>query len=242
MTTITSTFDNSGRKDWRAAFSALRGLLSDANDTAQVFRIMRALNAGTAKAGYDKLLLTAKGGMIASRHVELADRLSDPAFIGQFSEGSLGAAYARFLAETGYSAQGLAAVSRTDDLSREVEHPYAWFARRTRDIHDIWHILTGYRSDDPLGEACLTAFSYAQTGGLGWAMIAVGGAVQAWRSPVGFGGVRAVWEGYRRGRRAAWLQGEDYEQLLAEPLVSVRERLNIPPPVAYDARLPRRGL
>ncbi|WP_278984174.1 Coq4 family protein [Sphingobium yanoikuyae] len=239
MTTIT-TFDPSGRKEWRAAFSALRGLLSDANDTGQVFRIMRALNTGTAKAGYDKLLNTTNGGAIACRHVELADRLSDPTFIGQFLEGSLGAAYARFLSETGYSAQGLAAVSKTDDPSRDAEHPYAWFARRTRDIHDIWHILTGYRSDDPLGEACLTAFSFAQTGGPGWAMIAVGGALQAWRSPAGFGGVRAVWEGYRRGRRAAWLQGEDYEQLLEEPLVSIRQRLNISPPAAYDAVLQQR--
>jgi ubiquinone biosynthesis protein COQ4 len=35
-------------------------------------------------------------------------------------------------------------------------------------VHDIWHVLTGYRRD-ALGEACLVAFSYAQTRGLGWA-------------------------------------------------------------------------
>ncbi len=30
-------------------------------------------------------------------------------------------------------------------------------------LHDIWHVLTGYAAEDPLGELCLVAFSYAQT-------------------------------------------------------------------------------
>lgn len=101
-------------------------------------------------------------------------------------------------------------------------------------MHDIWHILTGYRADDPLGEACLTAFSYAQTGGLGWGLIATGAAFRAarlgaWRA------VPAIWEGYRNGRRAAWLLGEDHERLLEEPYANARTRLNIGEPVAYLA-------
>jgi ubiquinone biosynthesis protein COQ4 len=235
MANGSATLDLSQRKDWRAAFAALRRLLSDANDTGQVFRIMRALNAGTAKAGYERLLRSPEGGRIAYRRVELVERLSDPAFIGQFAEGSVGAAYAAFLARTGYSADGLAAAARADDAARDVEHPYAWFGRRTRDIHDIWHILTGYRADDPLGEACLVAFSYAQTGGLGWGLIAAGAALKALRSRASRPAARAIWEGYRNGRRAAWLQGEDYERLLAEPLDTARDRLAIKAPAAYRA-------
>lgn len=230
-----ATADLAGRKDWGAAFAALRKLLSNAGDTVQVFRIMRALNAGTAKAGYERLLRTPEGGRIAYRRVELAELFSDRTFVRRFPAGSVGAAYAAFLDETGYSAQGLALVSREDDLAREAEHPFAWFGRRTRDIHDIWHILTGYRADDPLGEACLVAFSYAQTRGLGWALIAIGSAVKAWRTPGGKPAVGAIWEGYRHGRRAAWLQGEDYERLLAEPLSAARERLGIAAPTAYRA-------
>jgi ubiquinone biosynthesis protein COQ4 len=223
------------RRDWRAAFGALRRLLSDADDTVQVFRIMRALNVTTAKSGYQRLLRTAGGGRIAYRRVELAQRLSDPAFIGQFPAGTVGAAYAAFLQRTGYSAEGLATVSRTDDLMRDAEHPYAWFGRRIRDSHDIWHILTGYRADQPLGEACLVAFSFAQTKGPGWALIAIGSAIKAWRAPGGKPAVRAIWEGYRRGRRAAWLSGQDYEALLAEPLDAARTRLGITEPLAYRA-------
>lgn len=233
MNAAAPTFVVSAAKDWRGAFCALRRLLADANDTAQVFRIMRALNAGSAKAGYDRLLESAQGGRIAYAHVELAPLLTDAAYVSRFPAGTLGAAYAAFLRETGFSAQGLAEVSRTDGPMLDSEHPYAWFGRRTRDVHDIWHILTGYPANAPLGEACLTGFSYAQTGGLGWAMIAVGSAFKALRSPLGLGGVRAVWEGYRHGRRAAWLLGESYETLLAEPLEAARARLRIAPPTIY---------
>jgi ubiquinone biosynthesis protein COQ4 len=234
MADTLAMLDLSPRKDWRGAFAALRRLMANAGDTTQVFRIMRALNAGSAKAGYDRLLRTPEGGRIAYRRVELASLFSDPDFVSGFAAGTVGATYAAFLRDTGYSAQGLAAVSRSDDLSRDAEHPFAWFGRRTRDIHDIWHVLTGYRADDPLGEACLVAFSYAQTGGLGWAMIALGSALKAWRTPGGKPAVRAIWEGYRHGRRAAWLQGEDYQRLLAEPLAAARDRLRIAAPVAYQ--------
>jgi ubiquinone biosynthesis protein COQ4 len=225
----------SSRRDWKTALTALKRLLADAGDTAQVFRIMRALNVDTARKGYERLLRTPDGGRIAYERVELAELFSDPAFVARFPQGSVGAAYAGFLRKTGYSAQGLAMVSRADDDSREVKHPHAWFGRRLRDIHDIWHILTGYRADDPLGEACLVAFSYAQTRGLGWAAIAMGSVLKALRAPNGRPAVKAIWEGYQLGRRAAWLWGEDYERLLAEPLEAARERLSIGRPERYLA-------
>lgn len=235
MTSSSATFDLSTHKDWRGAVAALRRLLSNPNDTTQVFRIMRALNAGTPKAGYERLLRSAEGGRIAYQRVELAERLCDPAFIASFAQGSVGAAYAAFLHETGYSADGLAAVSQADDAGRAAEHPYAWFGRRTRDAHDLWHILTGYRANDPLGEACLVAFSYPQTGGLGWAFLAIGSGLKALRSPHRKLAIKALWEGYRHGRRAAWLNGQDYERVLAEPLDRARSRLGLREPTAYYA-------
>lgn len=222
-------------RDWRGALTALRRLLADANDTEQVFLIMRALNAGTVKRGYARLLRTSEGGRLAYQRVELAERFSDPAFVSSFAPGSVGAAYAAFLKHTGYCAQGLAKISRIDDPFRETQHPYAWYGRRMRDIHDIWHVLTGYKADEPLGEACLVAFSYAQTRGLGWAVIAIGAAITAWRTPAGKPALRAIWEGYRRGRKASWLPPEDYERLLAEPLEAARSRLRLNVPIAYMA-------
>jgi ubiquinone biosynthesis protein COQ4 len=127
---------------------------------------------------------------------------------------------------------GLADVSEAQHLEDELEHPYGWIGRRERDVHDIWHVLTGY-GRDPLGEACLVAFSFAQTRGLGWALIALAVALRA--RPRGRGYRGAIWQGYRRGRAAAWLLGEDYERLLSEPLSAARSRLRLTSPGIYDA-------
>lgn len=228
------------RRQWGTALAALRKLLADGNNTAQVFRIMRALNVGVARRNYDRLLATANGGHIAYARVELSRRLTDRGFIESFATGTVGAAYRGFLDATGYSADGLAEVSRLGDNSRDIEHPYAWFGRRERDAHDIWHVLTGYKADEQLGEACLVAFSYAQTRGLGWAAIAVGATIKALRYPDGRAFARAVWEGYRHGRAAKWLSGEDYELLLAEPIDAARARLKIAAPARY--RIAQAGL
>jgi ubiquinone biosynthesis protein COQ4 len=232
------------KRDWRTAFQALRKLLANGDDTVQVFRIMRALNAGASRENYRRLTDTVEGGRLAAAQVELSKRFSDRTFVEAFAPGTVGAAYRAFLDETGYSAQGLAEISYADDVGRDVEHPYAWFGRRERDVHDIWHILTGYRADEPLGEASLVAFSYAQTNGLGWAFIALGAAVKSIKETRSLAVVRSILEGWRHGKAAAWLAGEDYEALFAEPLESARRRLNIAPPARYreaQAMLERLG-
>jgi ubiquinone biosynthesis protein COQ4 len=221
------------RRDWKGAWVALRKLLHDGNDTVQVFRIMRALNAGNGAMNYHRLLGTPGGGRIAFRRTELAELFSDRDYIASFRPGTVGAAYRDFLDHTGYSATGLAEVSQADNVPHDAEHPYAWFGRRERDIHDIWHVLTGYQADEPLGEACLVAFSYAQTKGLGWAAIALGASLKARRVTGSWLFARAVIEGYRNGKRATWLSGQDYEQLMQEPIDGARQRLGIPNPVRY---------
>ncbi|MGO4808659.1 Coq4 family protein [Cupriavidus sp. 2MCAB6] len=228
----TQTAPDLYKRDLPAAFRAIRKLLANGDDTTQVFLIMRALNGPAAAKNFDRLMKTPQGRKQAYRRVELAERFSDPAFIASFAPGTLGAAYRAFLEETGYSAAGLAEVS---NINREplIESPYAWSARRTRDVHDIWHALTGYKADENLGEAALVAFSYAQTGGLGWAFIAAAAALKSLRKTGTTAYARAVIEGYRNGRKATWLLGEDYEALLHEPLDAARARLGIAEPIAY---------
>ncbi len=222
------------KRDWRTAIGALRKLLANGDDTTQVFVIMRALNGASTPQNYHRLLQTPDGARQAYERVELAaDLFSDPAFVASFKPGTVGAAYRDWLAETGYSAQGLAEVSNLDGLEKPIPHPYAWFGRRTRDVHDIWHVLTGYKADETMGEAALVAFSFAQTRGMGWALIGVGAALKSIRATGGKLFARAVWEGYKQGKRAKWLLGEDYAALMHEPLDAARRRLRIGEPVAY---------
>lgn len=234
------------KRDWRAAWTALRRLMANGDDTVQVFRIMRALNADTTHKNYRRLLTTAEGGRLAYHRVNLAERFGDRAWLASLPEGSVGAHYRAFLDRTGFSAQGLAEISHADNTGwQEVEHPHIWFGQRERDIHDIWHILTGYTAEEHLGELCLVAFSYAQTRGLGWGAIALMGALKSLRMTGGTKVVRAVLEGYAHGKAAKWLHNEDYEALLAEPLECARKRLNIKPAIRYHEAqidLDQRGL
>jgi len=207
--------------------------LSDKEDTGQVFEIMRALNGDANVKNYKQLLGTAQGGRLAYERVELAQRLMDDVWLDSFASGTVGAAYRDFIRSENLSAEGLAEISRVSQSRIEEQHPYAWFGRRIRDSHDIWHILSGYHRDG-LGEACLVAFSYAQTGALGWALIAAGA---GWRllSEGSTAHARAIWQGYQRGKAAKWLPGEDFTALMNEPLEAARRRLNITPAGLYNA-------
>ena len=218
---------------WRVALKALKRLLNDKEATDQVFEIMRALNGTSTRDCYLKLLTTPQGGRIAYERPELADKLMDDAWLDAFAPGTVGAAYRDFIRTEQLSAEGLAEISREGDKGGvDLQHLYAWMGRRTRDIHDIWHILSGYHRD-ALGEASLVAFSYAQTRSLGWALIAFGAASTARKSEYPM--VKAIWQGYQRGKAAVWLLGQDYERLMSEPLDAARHRLGITPPTIYDA-------
>ncbi|MDQ8027658.1 MAG: Coq4 family protein [Brevundimonas sp.] len=216
------------------AFRALRRLIANKEDTAQVFEIMNALAGGSVRRGYQKMLEESEGARQAYLMTELADRLQDRAWLETCPAGSVGEAYLAFIDERNLSAYGLADESRkVADTEIDAAHPHAWYARRLRDVHDIWHILTGYRTD-ALGEACVVAFSLPQTGSPGFGLIAAGVAVQFARARTGYPCARSVFEAWRRGRKAGWLPALDYEALMMEPLTSARSRLGLAGPTLYD--------
>lgn len=209
-------------------------LVADKEDTRQVFEIMNALAGRSIEWGYQRLMDTPEGGAQAYERVELSDRLQDRDWLATFTEGTVGAAYLAFIDSRNLSAYGLAQESaKVADTEIEAAHPRAWYARRIRDVHDIWHVLTGYQTD-ALGEACVVAFSLPQTRSTGFGLIAAGAAVQFMRARTGHPCGRAVLQAWRNGRKALWLPGEDYEALMAEPLEAARDRLGIPRPTLYE--------
>lgn len=228
------------RYDWARAVRALQRLFKNKEDTAEVFEIMYALNGRAYAEDYARLLATADGGRIAYERVEFADRLLDEAWVAEFPPGSVGAAYRRFQATEHLSMGGLIEESHKALPAAELDqrHPYAWWFRRIRDLHDVWHVLTGY-GRDALGEMCLAAFAYQEVRGPGWALIVTGGFLRC-HGPAAGAARRAILEARARARRAAWLPGEDYEQLMFEPLDAARQRLGLLPlPLAYEAVPPK---
>jgi ubiquinone biosynthesis protein COQ4 len=216
------------------AYRAFRKLIRNKEDTAQVFEIMRALSGRSIGRGYNRMLKSLEGGRQAFLREELAHKLDDPVWLSQFGPGSVGAAYREFREARGFTAEGLADEARKVAPLVDAPHPVVWYSRRIRDVHDVWHVLTGYGTD-ALGEACVVSFSYAQTRNLGFAFIGWGAAREIQREAPSVPARRAVWQAYRNGRAARWLPGLDYEALFEQPLEAVRERLNIRPASVYKA-------
>ena len=216
------------------AYRAFRKLIRNKEDTAQVFEIMRALSGRSIGRGYNRMLKSLEGGRQAFLREELAHKLDDPVWLSQFGPGSVGAAYREFREARGFTAEGLADEARKVAPLVDAQHPVVWYSRRIRDVHDVWHVLTGYGTD-ALGEACVVSFSYAQTRNLGFAFIGWGAAREIQREAPSVPARRAVWQAYRNGRAARWLPGLDYEALFEQPLEAVRERLNIRPASVYQA-------
>ena len=215
------------------ALRAFRRLVQDKEDTPQVFEIINALSGRSVPNGYQRLLNTPEGGRQAYLAVELAARLQDRAWLDSLPAGSVGAAYRDFIDLRDLSAEGLADESRkVADFDIDAPHPTAWYGRRLRDVHDIWHVLTGYGTD-ALGEACVVAFSVPHTRNAGLAFIAGGAAVEFAKLRKGHPYVRAIWQAWRNGRKANWLAALDYEALFLEPVDVARRRLKIAPPTFY---------
>ena len=216
------------------ALRAFKLLVQDKEDTVQVFKIVRALAGKALYRGYLRLLATPEGGRQAYLGEELADKLQDRDWLAQFAPGTVGARYREFIALRNLSAYGLAEESRKlGEADIDAAHPIAWFARRGRDTHDIWHVLTGYGTD-ALGEASVVAFTYAQTRNRGLGFLAAAAAFELQRSRRDLPYMKAVLQAFRNGRKAAWLMPLDYEALFATPLEQARAELNIARPTVYE--------
>lgn len=218
-----------------AALRAMRALTRDREDTRQVFLLMEALRGKTTLRQLARFRQSETGRAMLAERRSLLARLSDRASLAALPPGSLGRAYYDFMAAEDLSAEQLVELSKiqrppsTDEIT--------WFRERNREMHDLLHVTAGY-GRDPLGEACVTAFSYAQTGLKGFAVIATVAGFRIARRLRGQPVRRAVYEAYRQGKAADWLIGADWENLLAQPVDSVRAQFRVSAPTYYPRILP----
>ena len=87
-------------------------------------------------------------------------------------------------------------------------------------LHDLFHVLTGYGTDD-IGEATLLAFTLGQVPGRGQALLTIGAGFEVARA-LGRPWLRYDLRAWRRGRRAVCLACVPWEALLPLPLDEVR--------------------
>jgi len=215
-----------------SALRAMRTLLADPDDTAQVFHIIRALTGSSFERLYQRVLLHPTGRIVLNEKRDILPVLQDRDTLRALPEGTLGREYARFLDRERLSAEGLVdASNETEDDPVFLDDRARVLSSRLRDTHDLWHVVTGYQRD-LFGEHALLAFTYAQTLNHGIGFIVLMAAIRRWRD-----GQREVIplarEGFRRGRHAESLVAADWEGLLTRPLSEVRDLLKVEDPSAY---------
>lgn len=220
---------------WFKAMYHFRKLIANKEDTSQVFHITNALNGADLYKQYNKFIAHPEGRKRFEERRYLPPILDDRELLRAMPKGSLADAYCNFMDQEGLTAQGL--VDEFDRFSKDIEDrrpdDFRWYNNRSRDTHDMQHVLTGY-GRDALGETSVLAFSYQQTSGFGIQFIAYMGALEVKRwapkdAPV-FGAIR---EAAARGKAAKNIMLYDLLDLLPRPLEEVREMLNIKPMTVY---------
>ncbi len=210
------------------ALRALRALEADPDDLPQVFTIISNLPGRSGERLLERMRASSTGRSLLATRPNIAEVLADWAALGRLPEGSVGRAYLDFVTRAGISAQGIAEASERGRASREGAEPDLLFAAdRTRDTHDLWHVVTGYETD-VIGELSVLAFSYAQVKSPGVLLVLALGLYRLDREHR-----RVIWQGYRRGQSAAWLPALHWETLLSRPLEEVRKELGVGAPVHY---------
>lgn len=222
------------------ALRALRNLINDPERTDEVFVITSSLSGDSIEQGHARFAATALGQDVLQTRRAILKSLTDRAALARMPEGSLGRAYLQFVEANNITADGLVEASEVgdNDASRkraygELNEDQIHYACRLRDMHDLWHVVTGY-STQPFGEVCVVTFSYPQTRNLGLGVIGLIGALKIARGYPLRAVFGAAWQAYRNGRRAAWLPAADWEALLAQPLDEVRAQLKLAPPTRFQ--------
>ena len=217
-------------KAWRH----FRALVKDKEDTGQVFHIFEALPWKGMYAAGSSFLESERGRAIMEREAKLPALLDDHAALRRLPRGSVAHAYCDFMEREGLTAQGL-----VDEYARflgdrpDYSDQMSDYLNRMRDTHDLLHVLTGY-GRDALGEQCVLAFTYSQQPTPGNLLIAYAGAWEIRRVAPGKAPVfRAVREGQRLGKACPRVAELSVSDLLAMPLDTARERLNITPARHY---------
>ncbi len=215
------------------AIRAMAKLLKNPEATEEVFVILRALSGDAIGKGYRRFITTPQAREILDSETSLLEVLGDRDGLRGLPEGSLGQRYLAFMEAGNITAEGLKDASEGEDLQRLENPDMETYALRLRDQHDLWHVTTGF-GRDVAGEACLLAFTYAQTKNRGIGFIGAMGALKL-RKVFGSQFFSSMWQAYQMGRRTSWLPAQRWEQLLALPLEEVRAKLGVEAPTRYSS-------
>jgi ubiquinone biosynthesis protein COQ4 len=198
---------------------ALTALMRDPNDTKQVFYLGVVMNRGTYPRFLARFTNDDEGARLLRERCAIDSAHVDYTWLRTLPEHTLGGAYVHFLDANGLNPDLFQAPLGLPEVP-------AYIGQRMRQVHDLWHVLTGY-STDVGSELALQAFTWAQTGVTSSAMVAIVGALRfSLRNPRIL--PHAV-DGYRRGKKAKFLAPVRWEIRFERPLDEVRAEFGLDP-------------
>lgn len=216
------------------AWHHFRELLKDKERTEEVFHIFEALPwAGFVDAAVD-FCSSERGQYLQKTEPSLVAILDNHDALRQMPAGSVAHAYCDFMEREGLSAQGL--VDEYDKFAgdrMDYNDQVQWYQHRTRDTHDLLHVLTAY-GRDALGEASVLAFTYSQAPSFAHLFIGYMAGLNIKKTAKSKAPVlRAIREGQKLGKACPRIAELSIRDLLAMPLDEARRTLGITPARHY---------
>lgn len=203
-----------------AAVGAARVLVRDPNRLDQVLVFLQAVNLGTLRRRLGEFDRNPAAQELLRDQPRIDRQTVDFDALAQQEDATLGREYVRFLRSNGISPEPFETLPAVGDDRA------AYLLLRLRQTHDLWHVVTGY-APDVEGELLLQAFTFAQTGSPGSAMIALLGSLRyALRKP---GHVRNLWKAYQRGKAAKLFATFRWENYFSAKVSEVQQELNCAP-------------
>lgn len=214
------------------AMRAMRALRANPDDTAAAIRVIGALAGNSSGRHLRRFQRSERGARILREKPDLYAMLTDRERLHAMPPGSLGRTLIEWFEREQISTEGLAEASLAargpaDPGMSEDEQV---FGSRLRNLHDVFHVVTGY-DRDLRGESAVLAFTIGQNYNHGIAYL-VWNALreEGWSSTSG----KLIRQGYRRGQSAKPLAEQDWEALFERPIDEVRQELGVGAPPDYE--------
>lgn len=218
------------RKKWRRVFEAMRRLYKDPNDLEAAFIVFNWLSSRSVRKQHERFRRTPVGSRVIVNNESLVSVLDDVERLQAMPAGSLGNEYSKFLVKTGRSTSQFAGDTKGKG-EKPSESGFNTYIKWYRDQHDLTHTVTEYERN-PFGEVVLLWFLHGNFANFGIIAMTIPMTITHARKK-GWGVFGASFEAYMNGRRAEWLAGMDWPNLLDMPLRDVKKLVGAKTPDKY---------
>lgn len=204
-------------------------MLKNLEDTKQAFIIFDAIDGPQTEKNFQRFIRTDAGLALTRDNSDLKDILTDRQKLRSNLDGSLAASFLQFTHDEHLDPEYLLSSAQTAGIDcLNLDAHRTAFMKSGFVVHDLLHVLTGY-GRDPVGEACILAFTAEQMNLIGIGFFAKALALREKIANPERPIFKIVEEARKMARRATWIPSIDFRDKMHEPLEIIRQELKIEP-------------